>query len=64
MDASKDAPTNTITLYKVCQSYFSKQMEVITGERIFNFLSSQVHSLSTKFQASEFDPELSVKISP
>lgn len=64
MDASKDTPMNIITLYKICRTYFSKEMDTITGERIINFLSSQLQSLSTKFEDSEFDPELSVPISP
>lgn len=64
MEASKDAPTNIITPYKVCRSYFSKKTEVISRETLFNFLSSQVNSRSTQFDTSEFDLELSVAISP
>lgn len=64
MDTSKHVPVNTFTLYKVCGSYFSKKMKATTGEKIFNLLSCQVHSLSSKFEASELDLELSVAISP
>lgn len=64
MKTSKGAPTNIVILYKVCRSYFSKKTEVISGKRLFHFLSSQVKFLSIQFDASELDPELSVAISP
>lgn len=64
MKTSKGAPTNIIILDKVCRSYFSKKTEVISGKRLFNFLSSQVNFLSIQSDASEIDPELSVVISP
>lgn len=62
IDASKDAPTNIIMLHKVCRSYFSKTSD-LWGDS-FSFLPSQFNSLSTHFDASEFDPELLVSISP
>lgn len=42
----------------------SAKRQVIFGETLFSFLPSHVNSLSTQFDASEFDPELLVSISP